>query len=368
MGAFEVKIPRVNANEDEVLVTDIHYSAGDAVEAGDIIATAETTKAAIEIEVQEAGRILKILSKPGSMIEAGATIAVIDTGGEAVSENAVSQDQATTTDVKVTTKAKLLAKELNIDICSVQPKAGRIGIAEVQAAAKQTNAANGLEVEKPSSLTEMKAIIIGGGGHSATIAEIAIAVGWNIIGATDKHLSKHTNVISGIDVIASDDHLQELFDAGVTTAFIGVGGATSSQSRKEIFETLQRIGFTLPPLVHPSAHFGADTKLGPATYVLPQAMIGPRCKIGANVIVNSSSVVAHDCIVEDHAHLTPAAVLAGNVCIGTETVVGMGATVLFGVSVGAHCLIHNNVSVLMDVADHTELSLEYSAKRRSLDI
>jgi len=368
MATFEVKIPRVNANEDEVLVTDIHYAVGDAVEVGDILATAETTKAAIEIEAQEAGHILKILSKPGRMIETGATIAIIDMGGETIAQGTASQELATNRDVKVTTKAKLMAKELNIDISSVQPKAGRIGIAEVQAAAKYTDTASDSEVEKSSNLTEMKAIIVGGGGHCATIGEIALAAGWNISGAADKHLSKGTNVISGIDVTDSDGHLQELFDAGVTTAFIGVGGATSSQRRKEIFETLQRIGFILPPLVHPSAHLGTDTKLGPATYVLPQAMIGPRCRIGANVIVNSSSVVAHDCIIEDHAHLTPAAVLAGNVRIGTETVVGMSATILFGVSVGAHCLIHNNVSVLMDVPDQTELSLEHTAKKRRSDI
>jgi sugar O-acyltransferase (sialic acid O-acetyltransferase NeuD family) len=358
MGALEVKIPRVNANEDEILVTDIHYTVGDNVKIGDVFATAETTKAAIDIEVQEAGHILKILRQPGSMIEVGATIAVIDTGGESVVGAVDDQETKTVSDIKITTKAKLLAKELGVDMAKVKAKDGRIGIAEVKNAANGASCAAIVDQKKTSNLTQMKAVIVGGGGHSATIAEIAISAGWNIIGAVDKGLPKETRVVSGVEVIDSDSALQQMYDDGVRTAFIGIGGPTSSTTRTMIYEKLQKIGFSLPPLVHPSAHFGTDIQLGPATYVLPNAMIGPRCKIGANVIVNSSSVVAHDCTVEDHVHLAPASVLAGNVTVGTSTVVGMNASILYGVTIGANCLIHNNVSVFTGVSDNTELSLK----------
>lgn len=361
MALIDIMTPRVNANEDEVLVAELNVAVGDQVEEGDLLISAETTKASVDIEATHAGTVAKINAKKGRMIASGSVIVVIDTGGSgaAAGETGDASDGASA-EIKVTTKARMRADELGVDLDAVQPKAGRIGVAEVEAAARK-GSGEGPEV------TAMQAILVGGGGHGATIGEIAVACGWDLVGAVDGKLPKGTQVISGVDVIDTDDALQSLYDSGVRVAFVGIGGATSSETRKAVYEKLHAIGFVMPPLVHPTAHFGADVKLGPASYVLPNAMVGPRCRIGANVIVNSSSTVAHDCVVGDHAHLTPAAILAGNVSIGAGSVVGMGASVLFGVSVGQGCLIHNNVSVLMDVPDFTELSLEHAPKRRDLE-
>lgn len=361
MALIDIMTPRVNANEDEVLVAELHVAAGDQVAVGDLLISAETTKASVDIEATHAGLVSKINGKKGRMIASGSVIVVIDTGGD----SAAAGDDVGTADgggveTKVTTKARLRAEELGVDLDAVQPKAGRIGVAEVEAAARK-GTGDGPEV------TAMQAVLVGGGGHGATIGEIAVACGWDLIGAVDAKLPKGVQVISGVEVIDADDALQSLYDSGIRVAFLGIGGATSSDTRRAVYEKLKAIGFILPPLVHPTAHFGADVKLGPASYVLPHAMVGPRCRIGANVIVNSSSTVAHDCVVGDHAHLTPAAILAGNVQIGAGSVIGMGASVLFGVSVGQGCLVHNNVSVLMDVPDFTELSLEHAPRRRDLD-
>lgn len=361
MALIDIMTPRVNANEDEVLVAELHVAVGDQVDVGDLLISAETTKASVDIEATHAGTVSKINGKKGRMIASGSVIVVIDIGGDsAAAGDDASGAEGGSAEVKVTTKARLRAEELGVDLDTVAPKAGRIGVAEVEAAA-------GKGPDGGPQVTAMQAVLVGGGGHGATIGEIAVACGWDLIGAVDGKLPKGTHVISGIEVIDTDDALQSLYDSGVRVAFVGIGGATSSETRQAVFEKLQAIGFILPPLVHPTAHFGADVKLGAASYVLPNAMVGPRCRIGANVIVNSSSTVAHDCVVGDHAHLTPAAILAGNVRIGASSVVGMGASVLFGVEVGQGCLIHNNVSVLMDVPDFTELSLEHAPKRRDLD-
>jgi carbonic anhydrase/acetyltransferase-like protein (isoleucine patch superfamily) len=71
------------------------------------------------------------------------------------------------------------------------------------------------------------------------------------------------------------------------------------------------------------------------------------------VIVNQGTIVCHDSIVHDNAHLTPGAILAGGVSVGAMTVVGMGATVLLGVQIGADCLIHNGAHISANVADNT---------------
>jgi sugar O-acyltransferase (sialic acid O-acetyltransferase NeuD family) len=359
MSHIEILAPRLNANEDELLVKSIDTAVGDKVEAGQILFTVETTKAAVEIEAAAAGEIAKIVVEPGRMIQVGDLMALLSTGaGESASGETSDSEGAQDGPVKITAKAKILAKELGVDLDTVAAVNGRIGMDEVRRAAKPSDGkpANSSDTALGTRLTPNQAVVFGGGGHAATIAEVAIAAGWDLVGAIDDGLDKGTTVIDGLEVIGDTGLLQSLYDSGVRTAFVGIGGATLPDTRIRIFSLLKDAGFSLPPLVDPSAHLGAGVKLGEATYVLPAAMLGPRCRIGSNVIVNSGSIVAHDCVIEDHVHLTPGAILAGNVTVGERSVIGMGASVLFGCSVGRNCLVHNTVSVVLNVPDDTELT------------
>lgn len=353
MSKIDILAPRLNANEDELLVTEIVTSVGAEAKKGDILFIVETTKASFDVEATADGIVKSIGVEEGKMVDVGALLAEIEVEGS-TSESASSQGAARagavlSDDIKITTKAKLRAQELGVDLANVPAVDGRIGIAEVEAVADGGD--SGQSEETDEQLTTQKAVIFGGGGHAATISDLIFANGWDVIGAVDGKLPKGTKVAAGLTVIGPDTDLEEIYAGGVKTAFIGVGGAESSETRKKIYDRLRDIGFILPHLVHPSAHIGVDATIGPATYVLPNAMVGPRCRIGANVIVNSSVTVAHDCQIEDHAHLAPNAILAGMVRVGAMSVVGMGSTVLFNCKIGRNCLIHNQTSVVSDITD-----------------
>ena len=358
MAKIEIPAPRLNANEDEVLLTEILVSPGASVSEGDPLFSVETTKSSFEVESPASGTIAEIVVDVGNMVAVGSAMAFMDVAGSDEETVAASETAADSgeTEIKITAKARARARELGVDTAQVPPKNGRIGVAEVEAFAN-----------REAQVSRMKAIIVGGGGHGATIGEVALANGWDIVGALDSGLPVGTKVVGEIEVMDSDTALEEVFASGVTTAFLGIGGATSSKARMEMFSRLQSIGFYLPPLVDPTARLGQGTRLGAATYVLPQAMVGPHCQIGANVIVNSSCTVAHGCIIEDNVHLTPASVLAGDVSIGEGSVIGMSATVLFGCRVGRNCLVHNNVSVLVDLPDNRELAFGKSPQVRASD-
>lgn len=372
MAVIEVQAPRLNANEDELLVAAILVAPGATVTAGQEIFTVETTKASFEVESTATGTLGDILVEVGRMVDVGAPMATIHTDGPAstnpATANAAPPAITPQTEIKITTKARLRAEQLGLDLTTIAPTDGRIGIAEVEAAATTAPGAPAATAPKhtsghASSLTPYQAVIVGGGGHAATIGEVARACGWNIKGAVDAKLKPGTTVIDGIDVLGDETLLDELLANGVRTAFIGIGGATSAETRRKVYDHLKGKGFHLPPLVHPSAHFGTGSKLGAATYVLPGAMVGPRCEIGSNVIVNANVTIAHDCRIEDHVHLAPSAILAGTVTVGEATVIGMAATVLFGCSIGHDCLIHNNVAVLSNVKDDTEMALNRTTSR-----
>jgi pyruvate dehydrogenase E2 component (dihydrolipoyllysine-residue acetyltransferase) len=77
-----LRMPGVAANAtDAVLAEWLVEEAGDFA-AGDPLATVETEKAAVEVEAEAAGRVLKTLVPPGAQVEVGDPIAVLGDPGE----------------------------------------------------------------------------------------------------------------------------------------------------------------------------------------------------------------------------------------------------------------------------------------------
>jgi acetyltransferase EpsM len=93
--------------------------------------------------------------------------------------------------------------------------------------------------------------------------------------------------------------------------------------------------------------------LGAGCLVAAQAVINPGAQIGDNVIVNTSASVDHDCVIEGHVHIAPGARLAGEVKIGCETLIGIGACFKPGLSIGRNCVVGAGAVVLRDLPDHS---------------
>ena len=352
-----VEAPRVNANEDNLQLIEIRVVQGERVEEGTILFVLETTKAAVEVYAPEAGIIGRLDSKVGDFVTVGAVLCeIVDENANAASGMA-STANVGVNEITITAKARKAASELGIDLADVSPSNGRIGEAEVRAAASRRSGAmvagpDEFQPVIPSGSTR-RAVIIGGGGHAACLIDALDGSGYDILGCTDQALPVGRHVCGGISVIGTEECLERLLAEGTLYAFIGIGGAQSSEVRRAMFERALAMGFVLPPVIHPSAIVSKATRIGHGCHILAGASIGPRCTIGNNVIVNQGSIVCHDSIVQDNAHLTPGAILAGGVSVGAGTVVGMGATVLLGVQIGADCLIHNGAHISANVGDNT---------------
>lgn len=351
-----VEAPRVNANEDHLQIIDIRAVQGQRVEQGTILFVLETTKAAVEVYAPETGVVSRLDVKVGDFIPVGSALCELLNEYVDAGSGRPDADDGTVRETVITAKARKIASELGIDLADVTPFEGRIGEAEVRAAASRRSAATragpGGFPSAVSSGAARRAVIIGGGGHAACLIDALDGSGYEIVGCTDQALPVGHHVCGGISVIGTEEYLQRLFDEGTRYAFIGIGGAQSNDVRRTMFERVLAMGFILPPVIHPSAIVSKAVAIGHGCHVLSGATIGPRCTIGTNVIINQGSIVCHDSSVQDHAHLTPGAILAGGVSIGPMTVVGMGATVLLGIRIGANCLIHNGAHISADVGDN----------------
>lgn len=350
MTATPVEVPRLNANEDQVLVVRVHVAEGDRVDAGDLMLEVETTKATAEVTAPAAGIVVGLAADEGQFVEVGVPFCRLAETGACPTD---AFDAGGAEPRKITSKARKRAAELGVDLDCLSANAGRVGVQDIEALA---GACGRTAVAAPRGPAEPCAVVFGGGGHAAVVVDALCGQGYRIVGCIDDDpQAKGIEVLNGIGVLGDRALLPALLSDGIEFAFIGIGGATSNQARCEIFELLRDLGFRLPALIHARAYVSASSTIGAGTLVLPGAVVGPRCRIGSNVIINQGAQVCHDAVVGDGCHLTPGALIAGNCRIGPSSTIGMGAAVLFGTSIGRACLVHNNATVNTDVPDCSEV-------------
>ena len=84
--AHVLRMPGVAANATEAVLSEWLVEESADFAAADALATVETEKAAVDVEADAAGRVLKILVPPGAQVEVGDPIAVLGDPGELVED------------------------------------------------------------------------------------------------------------------------------------------------------------------------------------------------------------------------------------------------------------------------------------------
>tara|TARA_B100000575_G_C23142612_1_gene665484 strand:+ start:4358 stop:5620 length:1263 start_codon:yes stop_codon:yes gene_type:complete len=114
--ATKIEMPKLSDTMEEGVISKWNVNEGDEVSAGDIIAEVETDKATMDVEVFDAGTILKIVPGEGDAVPLGGLIAIIGEAGEDISsllENTSSTTTANSTSAAKHDKATI--KEVAVD-------------------------------------------------------------------------------------------------------------------------------------------------------------------------------------------------------------------------------------------------------------
>ncbi len=83
--ASKITMPKLSDTMTEGVLLKWHKKVGEMVEAGEVIAEAESDKATMELEAFDAGTLLKILVPEGGKVAVGGTLAIIGEKGEDIS-------------------------------------------------------------------------------------------------------------------------------------------------------------------------------------------------------------------------------------------------------------------------------------------
>ncbi len=163
-------------------------------------------------------------------------------------------------------------------------------------------------------------IIIGMGGHSKVVTDIARLNGYKILGYLDdvEQVGTHRELYLGrIDTLP-------VWVRDTLSFVVAIG---NNLVRKEIVRKYNDLDLNYVKLIHPAAIIGSKVEILSGTVVMPGAIINAGSKIAKHVIVNTAAVVDHDCVVGDYVHIAQGAVLAGGVTVESCSYIEVGERV-----------------------------------------
>ena len=126
-------------------------------------------------------------------------------------------------------------------------------------------------------------------------------------------------------------------------------GTTSSRRSQLVDEIRARFGITWTTLVHPAARVSPFCMLGEGVFVDANTDIGPGVKLGEHVFVGPKVHVGHDTIVEPYARLRSGCNVAGQSHVRYGATIGLGATVIEEIEIGAEAFVAAGAVVIRDV-------------------
>jgi sugar O-acyltransferase (sialic acid O-acetyltransferase NeuD family) len=189
--------------------------------------------------------------------------------------------------------------------------------------------------------------LIGGGGFSKEIAEVAQMRGYTVEATYSSQPTAQVGSYRGyLDELLAD---RAEFD-GVALAVGGVSRA-AIQARAEIIAWLDRHALPCPPLVSPHAIVSQGVALGAGAFVAHGVIVNVDARLGRFCVVNTGAIIGHDAAIGDNTTISPAAFIGGRCAIGADSLVGPLAKVLQGLRIGERAMIGMGCTVLRTLPD-----------------
>ena len=190
-----------------------------------------------------------------------------------------------------------------------------------------------------------KLVLIGGGGLSSEVAEVAAQNNFDVIGYVDFCETGSDLTYLGDPEIyfASKDKPQFVFPAF---------GAVDRKGLLRRSESLKKLnGFIIPALISSNAYVSSSVKIGAGVFVSHGVVINPNTCIEDFCIINTGTTIGHNVTISDGSIISGHVFIGGASNIGTNTLVGPGVTIMHSVDVGAEVVVSVGSTVGRDLPD-----------------
>jgi sugar O-acyltransferase (sialic acid O-acetyltransferase NeuD family) len=186
----------------------------------------------------------------------------------------------------------------------------------------------------------MALYLLGGGGHARVVHDALRAAGTSISGVVDPN--KAETSFYGTPMTPDLPRAGEFI--------VTVGQVRATQQRERIWNEAIAAGLTpARAFIEDGAIVVSGVSIGGGTVVLAGGYVGVGTEIGVNCILNHCALIEHDCVIGEHTHVSPGAVIGGGVRVGRRAHIGMGAVLRQGISVGDDATVGAGAVVVDDV-------------------
>jgi UDP-N-acetylbacillosamine N-acetyltransferase len=170
-------------------------------------------------------------------------------------------------------------------------------------------------------------LILGLGGHARSVADVAIASGYETLLFVDE------NAADGEEVLTFPT--RRTFEGSLDAGWLCLPASGNNHRRQAQVNEARAAGWLLATLIAPSATLGAGARVDPGSFVGHHAHVGPTVRIGTACILNTGCVVDHECTIGDYVHVSVNATVAGRCRVGDFSFLGAGSTVIDGTTIAA---------------------------------
>ncbi len=189
-------------------------------------------------------------------------------------------------------------------------------------------------------------VIFGMGGYARVVADAAVASGDFSVSAFLAPEVKPGASMLGFPAWPESEVLVDRL--GPRRGIVAVGDNFRRETIVAHIRAL-RPDFEFVTVVHPRASISRFATVGEGSAVLAGAIVCAAAWVGAHVSLYTNTIVEHDDVIGDCVTLAPAAALGGTVRVGARSFLGMAATAVHGVSIGADTVVGANATVTGDL-------------------
>lgn len=196
-------------------------------------------------------------------------------------------------------------------------------------------------------------VIIGAGGHAKVVADIilkrkeVLKEELNIIGFLDDNFDKiEYREIFNIPILGSLDLIEE-FKNKDYEYIISIG---NNLIRRKLAKKYSKLNYYTA--IHPTAVIGNMINIEEGTVVMANVVVNSYSIIGKHCILNTSCVIEHDNTIDNYVHISPNAILCGNVFINKYSWIGAGAIIIQNKKIGKKVIVGAGSVVIRDIEDN----------------
>ena len=191
-----------------------------------------------------------------------------------------------------------------------------------------------------------KIILIGAGGHAASISDAILSSQRVIKGYIDE--KKSNEAVMGHKVYKS---ILEIDNYHNYEYCIAVG---DNSLRERIFKkTIHQFkDVKFATIIHSSSYVSNQSILGDGTVILGNSFIGPRCHIKNHCIINSGTSIDHDCHLDEFSSTGPGSIIGGTVSVGKKSVIAIGSSIKHNITIGDNSIVGANSYLKDDIGNN----------------